>query len=345
MTTIIHPNASINHLQSNLRSSSSPSTPSQSSCHQSKVAALNFKAHPTPDLIHSDLSQISSSSVLNYSNHQLVGLDNSKFESQRSRDFQIESYPQHKLLKILARLLDRITTENDHLRRNCRPATPSSELGRRKSRRRDHRPSQSPTVTQFQNSHSFKNHLSSNLTTTSSDPNLSTASRKLLSNPSAILTFHAKLVPEISIEAYLQRILKYCPTPNGVFISTIVYLDRLCQQPPVNSSAMSFTQTLDMLRLVITLEEFKSYAERLLFDGEEEQEEERLVGNNDRLDSSPKKESGIQVEVEFESEAEDDYDNDEGENWRSETTSSSNSSERSSCSTITPHSPNKPIIV
>ncbi|WAR56009.1 hypothetical protein PtB15_6B753 [Puccinia triticina] len=64
--------------------------------------------------------------------------------------------------------------------------------------------------------------------TSHSKNQLTTASLELLSKPNSILTFHAKIVPQISIEAYLLRILKYCPTSNGVFLSTLIYLDRLC---------------------------------------------------------------------------------------------------------------------
>ncbi|KAL7753715.1 cyclin-like protein interacting with PHO85 [Sorochytrium milnesiophthora] len=39
--------------------------------------------------------------------------------------------------------------------------------------------------------------------------------------------FHARSVPAISIAAYLQRILKYAPASNAVFISVLVYLDRM----------------------------------------------------------------------------------------------------------------------
>ncbi|KAJ9125492.1 hypothetical protein QFC22_000453 [Naganishia vaughanmartiniae] len=54
-----------------------------------------------------------------------------------------------------------------------------------------------------------------------------TAARQSLVHPSAILCFHARNVPTISIEAYLQRILKYCPITNEVFLSLLVYFDRM----------------------------------------------------------------------------------------------------------------------
>ncbi|BGP36069.1 cyclin-like protein interacting with PHO85 [Rhodotorula toruloides] len=58
---------------------------------------------------------------------------------------------------------------------------------------------------------------------------LLTASAVALSSPNATLCFHARNVPAISIEAYLQRILKYCPTTNEVFLALLVYFDRMAR--------------------------------------------------------------------------------------------------------------------
>ncbi|EPY50675.1 cyclin pho85 family protein [Schizosaccharomyces cryophilus OY26] len=57
------------------------------------------------------------------------------------------------------------------------------------------------------------------------DPNEVPFSATSLKNPS--LVFSAKNVPSISIHAYLQRILKYCPATNDVFLSVLIYLDRI----------------------------------------------------------------------------------------------------------------------
>jgi len=42
-----------------------------------------------------------------------------------------------------------------------------------------------------------------------------------------LLAFHARNIPSITITAYLNRILKYCPTDPEVFISVLVYFDRI----------------------------------------------------------------------------------------------------------------------
>lgn len=56
---------------------------------------------------------------------------------------------------------------------------------------------------------------------------LFSASKTSLLHPASLLSFHARHVPSISIEAYLLRILKYCPTTNEVFLSLLVYFDRM----------------------------------------------------------------------------------------------------------------------
>lgn len=74
--------------------------------------------------------------------------------------------------------------------------------------------------------------MSSTSSTIAAEPPLTsllTASSLALASPSATLCFHARNVPAISIEAYLLRILKYCPTTNEVFLSLLVYFDRMAR--------------------------------------------------------------------------------------------------------------------
>ncbi|KAI9843005.1 MAG: hypothetical protein M1838_002891 [Thelocarpon superellum] len=51
---------------------------------------------------------------------------------------------------------------------------------------------------------------------------------------SSVLAFHGKNVPSITILSYLSRIHKYCPTTYEVFLSLLVYFDRMTER--VNSS-------------------------------------------------------------------------------------------------------------
>ncbi|KUJ22626.1 cyclin-domain-containing protein [Mollisia scopiformis] len=51
---------------------------------------------------------------------------------------------------------------------------------------------------------------------------------------SSVLAFHGKNVPSITILSYLSRIHKYCPTTYEVFLSLLVYFDRMTER--VNAS-------------------------------------------------------------------------------------------------------------
>jgi hypothetical protein len=140
--------------------------------------------------------------------------------------FDVHSYPSPELLRLLASLLAQIAATNDKLDA-VTPATP---------------PSTTPTRTTL-------------ATVTPTDApiwrTLTTASRTAISTPSSVLTFHARNVPTISLEAYLLRILKYCPTTNEVFLSLLVYFDRMSK---LSSEATGRTFVIDSYnihRLVI----------------------------------------------------------------------------------------------
>ncbi|CUM47617.1 uncharacterized protein AC631_03172 [Debaryomyces fabryi] len=45
-----------------------------------------------------------------------------------------------------------------------------------------------------------------------------------------VLAFHGTNVPGISLHAYLARVLKYCPVTNEVFLSLLVYFDRIAKK-------------------------------------------------------------------------------------------------------------------
>lgn len=53
---------------------------------------------------------------------------------------------------------------------------------------------------------------------------------------SSVLAFHGKNVPSITILSYLARIHKYCPTTYEVFLSLLVYFDRMTER--VNAAPM-----------------------------------------------------------------------------------------------------------
>lgn len=52
----------------------------------------------------------------------------------------------------------------------------------------------------------------------------------LSGHSSSVLAFHGKNVPSITILSYLSRIHKYCPTTYEVFLSLLVYFDRMTER-------------------------------------------------------------------------------------------------------------------
>ncbi|PNS17720.1 hypothetical protein CAC42_3115 [Sphaceloma murrayae] len=60
---------------------------------------------------------------------------------------------------------------------------------------------------------------------------------------SSVLAFHGKNVPSITILSYLNRINKYCPTSYEVFLSLLVYFDRMTEK--VNSGPIQSLREQD----------------------------------------------------------------------------------------------------
>ncbi|KIJ56831.1 hypothetical protein M422DRAFT_22967 [Sphaerobolus stellatus SS14] len=112
---------------------------------------------------------------------------------------KIHEQDPNKLLRLLASLLQQIASANDQLRSTQTPTTADS-------------------VSHSEGGHVHRPPIWNTLLS---------ASRESYSTPSSCLTFHARNIPTISLEAYLLRILKYCPTTNEVFLSLLVYFDRM----------------------------------------------------------------------------------------------------------------------
>jgi hypothetical protein len=126
-------------------------------------------------------------------------------------EFNLHAYPAPDLLRLLASLLSQIAATNDALS----PPSPP---------------------------HSMPSPIWSSLTT---------ASRGALTSPSSTLTFHARNIPTISLEAYLLRILKYCPTTNEVFLALLVYFDRMSKLSADTVGTAFVIDSYNIHRLVI----------------------------------------------------------------------------------------------
>ncbi|ORY82476.1 cyclin PHO80-like protein, partial [Protomyces lactucae-debilis] len=64
-----------------------------------------------------------------------------------------------------------------------------------------------------------------------------------------LLAFHARNIPSISIQAYLARILKYCPMSSDIFLSLLVYFDRIIHGADAHPFSVD---SFNVHRLVIT---------------------------------------------------------------------------------------------
>ncbi|KAI0021662.1 cyclin-domain-containing protein [Xylariomycetidae sp. FL0641] len=64
---------------------------------------------------------------------------------------------------------------------------------------------------------------------------------------SSVLAFHGKNVPAITILSYLSRIHKYCPTTYEVFLSLLVYFDRMTER--VNNMVMEAEEARRQLQM------------------------------------------------------------------------------------------------
>ncbi|CDW96670.1 hypothetical protein [Sporisorium scitamineum] len=138
----------------------------------------------------------------------------------------LATFAPQELLKILATLLHEIATANDEFQPD---GSKGGSSRRRGARSRDR--SAPATPAEPDSSSNLRDymappgsHLSFN---DSRRPSVTTAALGALATPSSTLCFHARNVPSISIESYLLRILKYCPTTNEVFLSLLVYFDRM----------------------------------------------------------------------------------------------------------------------
>lgn len=164
---------------------------------------------------------------------------------EASPHLDLASYPTPTLLRLLAALLQQIATANDQLRaeqeekegeeKSAAAAAESAQPQPQAANEHDEISSTATAGTGSAQSRSSIAHPSPTTALFHDEPppdlaagdRLFTASKVSLSHPSSILSFHARHVPSISIEAYLLRILKYCPTTNEVFLGLLVYFDRM----------------------------------------------------------------------------------------------------------------------
>ena len=114
----------------------------------------------------------------------------------QSMKYEISAMPIHDIIEMVAALLTKITTTNDL----------QHDVSSRNASHHQHATSQNE------------------------------GTRETSPFSGSVLAFHGKNVPAITILSYLARIHKYCPTTYEVFLSLLVYFDRMTER--VNGMVM-----------------------------------------------------------------------------------------------------------
>lgn len=149
---------------------------------------------------------------------------------QNSGAIDINALPQPDFLRVLSHLLQKIASVNDKIYHSAHSSSPptSRSDSQHHQQQQPHPPrTYLATPPPEPDDHHNHNHRNPDATPTPLFSSLTTASRASVGSPTCSLFFHARNVPTISIESYLLRILKYCPTTNEVFLSLLVYFDRM----------------------------------------------------------------------------------------------------------------------
>lgn len=137
----------------------------------------------------------------------------------------IVDYPVNDLILMLASLLTKIVEANDKLHPNHFDNT----INARQKLKEQKRLRKMEKLNQRKEGHmeediQIRGHESMLDSDDSDDDEMK---NKYLAN---VLAFHGTNIPGISLHAYLVRILKYCPVTNEVFLSLLVYFDRIAKK-------------------------------------------------------------------------------------------------------------------
>jgi PHO85 cyclin-6/7 len=126
--------------------------------------------------------------------------------------YEISAMPIGDIIEMVAALLTKITTTND---------LQHDALNRNATHIRQ---------AQAANNTVFDNTTNSGVAGGGSETPGSGGHSNMSPLASSVLAFHGKNVPAITILSYLSRIHKYCPTTYEVFLSLLVYFDRMTER-------------------------------------------------------------------------------------------------------------------
>lgn len=171
--------------------------------------------------------------LLNRRDATSAGTNNEVYEEH----FNIVDYSVDELITMLACLLTKIIDTNDKLHPNHFDNTIAArqklkeqrKLKKMESERRAAASAAEVSVTYSNDGISTTvSHISdADNSDNSSDEEEDELKNRYLAN---VLAFHGTNVPGISLHAYLTRVLKYCPVTNEVFLSLLVYFDRIAKR-------------------------------------------------------------------------------------------------------------------
>ncbi|PSK40558.1 hypothetical protein C7M61_000205 [Candidozyma pseudohaemuli] len=157
-------------------------------------------------------------------------------ENGYDEHLNIVKFPVNDLITMLACLLTKIIEANDKLHPNHFDTTIAirQKLKEEKKRKRQEKEkSRQHSIDSMTYSNDGINttveHIDEDYVNSSGDEqdDEDELKNRYLAN---VLAFHGTNIPGISLNAYLTRVLKYCPVTNEVFLSLLVYFDRIAKK-------------------------------------------------------------------------------------------------------------------
>lgn len=160
----------------------------------------------------------------------LENLTNDSSEEDDNEHLNIVDYPVNDLILMLSCLLTKIIEANDKLHPNHFDNTIAvrQKLKEEKKKKKLEKLKQKhASVDSNMDPDDLSNDDDDDNDEEDDDDDDDEMKNKYLAN---VLAFHGTNVPGISLHAYLARVLKYCPVTNEVFLSLLVYFDRIAKK-------------------------------------------------------------------------------------------------------------------
>lgn len=152
---------------------------------------------------------------------QNLSTEDSSSDDIDNEHLNIVDYPVNDLILMLSCLLSKIIEANDKLHPNHFDNT----IAIRQKIKEEKKIKKQEKMKQKEES--IDDDLDNNISNDDDENDDDAMKNKYLAN---VLAFHGTNVPGISLHSYLARVLKYCPVTNEVFLSLLVYFDRIAKK-------------------------------------------------------------------------------------------------------------------